>query len=227
MAGWRATQDFLQSTALRPNGKLVRTNPSSKRTLESRIHWFDNVLERAPEQMWPAVAHPRILDALGAIVGPFAQVDNFTLAAFPSEHEKLGVGGGIDVASGFHRDRYSHLPRGHYETPSAVNAIWYLQDLTDEFGPLRVIPGSHIHPLTIADEARSLPHPDEELVRMKAGDVVLVHNGCIRECSTGRLGLLPTRPTLTVGRCCAQTPARPTPPGRSAISTPSSTTAAG
>ena len=64
MAGWRATQDFLQSTALRPNGKLVRTNPSSKRTLESRIHWFDNVLERAPEQMWPAVAHPRILDAV-------------------------------------------------------------------------------------------------------------------------------------------------------------------
>ena len=69
MAGWRATQDYLQSTTLRPNGKLVRTNPSSKRTLESRIHWFDNVLERAPEQMWPAVAHPRILDALGAIVG--------------------------------------------------------------------------------------------------------------------------------------------------------------
>ena len=68
MAGWRATQDYLQSNTLRPNGKLVRTNPSSKRTLESRIHWFDNVLERAPEQMWPAVAHPRILDALGAIV---------------------------------------------------------------------------------------------------------------------------------------------------------------
>ena len=43
-----------------------------------------------------------------------------------------------------------------------------------------VIPGSHINPVTIADEARSLPHPDEELVRMKAGDVVLVHNGCIR-----------------------------------------------
>ena len=103
MAGWRATQDYLQSTTLRPNGKLVRTNPSSKRTLESRIHWFDNVLERAPEQMWPAVAHPRILDALGAIVGPFAQVDNFTLAAFPSEHEKMGKGGGINTASGFHR----------------------------------------------------------------------------------------------------------------------------
>ena len=43
---------------------------------------FDNILERAPEQMWPAASHPRILDALGRIVGPVAQIDNFTIAAF-------------------------------------------------------------------------------------------------------------------------------------------------
>eukprot|EP01043_Picozoa_sp_COSAG02_P075824 COSAG02_NODE_15815_length_1139_cov_1.143269_1_plen_176_part_10 len=154
------------------------------------------------EQMWVACANPRILDALEAIVGPFAQIDNFTLAAFPSEHEKYGLGGGISVstgrqfslvaletehntwresqvASGFHRDRYSHLPRGHYETPSAVNAIWYLQDLTDEYGPLRVIPRSHVQPVTIEPDSRNLPHPDEVLVHMKAGDVVLVHTAVI------------------------------------------------
>ena len=51
------------------------------------------------EQMWPACSNPRILDALGAIVGPFAQIDNFTLAAFPSEHEKYGgLGSGISVS---------------------------------------------------------------------------------------------------------------------------------
>lgn len=49
------------------------------------------------EQMWAACANSRILDALEAIVGPFAQIDNFTLAAFPSEHEKYGLGGGISV----------------------------------------------------------------------------------------------------------------------------------
>jgi hypothetical protein len=33
MAGWRQTQDYLQETTLRSNGKLIRTNPSSVSTL--------------------------------------------------------------------------------------------------------------------------------------------------------------------------------------------------
>ena len=39
--------------------------------------------------------------------------------------------------------------------------------------------GSHIQPVTVDPDARDRPHPDEVLVRMKAGDVVLVHNGLI------------------------------------------------
>jgi ectoine hydroxylase-related dioxygenase (phytanoyl-CoA dioxygenase family) len=39
--------------------------------------------------------------------------------------------------------------------------------------------GSHIQPVTVDPDARNRPHPDEVLVRMKAGDVVLVHNGLI------------------------------------------------
>lgn len=120
---------------------------------ESRFFWFGNMLERTPDQMWPAAANPRILEALEAIAGPFIQIDNFTLAAFPPLRPPTGSAAAAGAAasppstptsavSGWHRDRYSHLPRGHYEVPSGINAIWYLQDLTDEMGPLRVIPRS-------------------------------------------------------------------------------------
>ena len=36
MAGWRKTQDDLQQTTLRTNGKLIRTTPSSAATLGTR-----------------------------------------------------------------------------------------------------------------------------------------------------------------------------------------------
>ena len=66
-----------------------------------------------------------------------------------------------------------------YERPLASNAISYLQDLTDESGPLRVIVGSHRQPITIEIEDRNKPHPDETLLYMKAGDVVVTHNHLI------------------------------------------------
>ena len=53
------------------------------------------------------------------------------------------------------------------------------QDLTDEYGPLRVIAGSHRQPITIEVEDRNKPHPDETLLYMKAGDVVVTHNHLI------------------------------------------------
>ena len=42
--------------------------------------------------------------------------------------------------SRFHRDRWGRMPNGQYERPLAFNAITYLQDLTDETGPLRIVP---------------------------------------------------------------------------------------
>ena len=40
-------------------------------------------------------------------------------------------------ASGYHRDRWGRMPNGNYERPLAFNAITYLQDLTDDNGPVR------------------------------------------------------------------------------------------
>ena len=46
---------------------------------------FGNMLEYAPKLMWPAVSHPITLDFLEQVMGPFVQLDNLTLAAFPSQ----------------------------------------------------------------------------------------------------------------------------------------------
>jgi ectoine hydroxylase-related dioxygenase (phytanoyl-CoA dioxygenase family) len=48
--------------------------------------------------------------------------------------------------------------------------------MTDEYGPLRVVEGSHRRPVTIASEDhRTRPHPEEKLLHVKAGDVVFTH----------------------------------------------------
>ena len=163
MQTWRDEQDRLQ--ALSTEGPHV----------QERTHWFGNMLERAPQLMWPAVAHPVILDFAEQVVGPFVQLDNLTLAAFPSMDPEEAAG----KASAWHRDRWGRMPSGAYERPLAFNAICYLQDLDDEYGPLRVLPGSHVEPIALAEEEIRKPHQDELLIYMKAGDVVLTHNGLL------------------------------------------------
>jgi len=140
------------------------------------IWWFRDTCELAPRLMLPAVANPLILDFAELVMGPFVQLDNLTLAAFPTVAPEQAQG----RVSGWHRDRWSQIPRSSaYERPLAINAICYLQDLTDAFGPLRVIPGSHRKPITLTPEERSRPHPDEVIIHMKAGDVVVIHNGLL------------------------------------------------
>lgn len=141
----------------------------------NRSWWFGNVLERSPALMWPAVSNPLLLDFAERVVGPFVQLDNLTLAAFPSVSKEEAAG----KVSGWHRDRWAHMPSGHYERPTAWNTICYLQDLTDEYGPLRVIPGSHIDPVAIDEHEQTRPHPDEVVLYPKAGDVVFTHNGLL------------------------------------------------
>lgn len=136
--------------------------------------WFGNMLEAAPDLMWPAVTQPTILEFVEKVMGPFVQLDNLTLAAFSSIEPQKAEG----RVSGWHRDRWAHVPyTDAYHRPNAINAISYLQELTDAFGPLRVIIGSHRTPLTMEDTERAKPHPAETLIHMKAGDVVITHNG--------------------------------------------------
>ena len=125
--------------------------------------------------MWPTVSNSVILDFAERVVGPFVQLDNLTLAAFPSVPQDEANG----KVGGWHRDRWARMPTGAYERPLAMNAICYLQDLSDEYGQLRLVPGSHVNPVTVKPEQKELPHAAEKIVSMKAGDVVLTHNGLL------------------------------------------------
>ena len=162
MQTWCREQDRLES---------VSTGPYAQKT----SFWFGNMLERAPHLMWQAVANPQVLDFAEQVVGPFIQLDNLTLAAFPAKAKDDPTA----QQCGWHRDRWAHVPSGQYDRPLSMNAICYLQDLTVESGPLRVITGSHITPVTMDEKQRGEPHPDEELLYLEAGDLVLTHNGLL------------------------------------------------
>ena len=41
-----------------------------------------------PQLMWEAVSNPTVLDFAETVVGPFVQLDNLTLAAFPPMDEE-------------------------------------------------------------------------------------------------------------------------------------------
>ncbi len=138
--------------------------------------WLRNCIELSPNLFLHAVAHPELLDFAEAVMGPFVQLDNLTFVAFPSVSHDEARG----KVSGWHRDIWAEVPRTtDYTRPLACNAICYLQDMTPEYGPLRVIPGSHRRPTLIAGDARQRPHPDEICVPVKAGDVVFTHNGLL------------------------------------------------
>ena len=51
--------------------------------------------------------------------------------------------------------------------------------MDDDYGPLRVVPGSHIDPITISVDEQKQPRPDELLVYPEAGDIVFTHNALI------------------------------------------------
>lgn len=134
--------------------------------------WLSSTLEFEPKLFLPAVANPAILDFAERVLGPFVQMDNLTFMAFPSVSREEAQG----RASGWHRDIWAYKPtHAEYVPPLACNAITYLQDLTEEYGPLRVIPGSHRSTVSIPPEEAGLPHRDEIIVPLEAGDVAFTH----------------------------------------------------
>jgi hypothetical protein len=144
--------------------------------------WFGNMLERAPGEMLAPLTNPNVLELLEAMMGPFVQLDNLTLAAFaPAGDED------VPEASGWHRDRWAEVPRGDtFERPLASNAICYLNGLDEESGPLRVLAGSHRKPITLTEEQQTQPQPGERLVHAEPGDVIVTHNGLLHSGSPNR-----------------------------------------
>lgn len=134
----------------------------------------DDLVERFPRSGLEAVAHPILLAFAEAVMGPVVQLDSAVLAADPPVEPNHRLEPVV-----WHRDRFGFFPLGVYTRPHSIVLISYLQEMTDEVGPLRVIPGSHREPVAINLDARTTPHPAEVLVRTVPGDVVVVHHNVL------------------------------------------------
>jgi ectoine hydroxylase-related dioxygenase (phytanoyl-CoA dioxygenase family) len=104
------------------------------------------------------------------IVGPHVQLESTTFRRTPPQDKKhTGV-------LGYHRDMFAQFPEnGVYHRAMLFNALAYLQDLNDENGPLRIIPGSHMKAIRIEPKERAKHHKGEVVLYPKAGDVAIFH----------------------------------------------------
>ena len=147
----------------------------------SRPSAITNLLEHKPEPVLRALSNERLLDFAEMLVGPHVQLESITFRRTPPEPEKDGP------ALGFHRDMFAFFPEdGVYHRPLLFNALSYLQDLTDETGPLRIIPGSHMRALRMSPEEARRPHPEEVIVYPKAGDTAVFHCSMLHSGSPNR-----------------------------------------
>ena len=141
----------------------------------SRPAIYREVLEHKPDLVFPAMTNKRLLDFAEMIIGPYVQLNSVTYRRTAPQDPDT-----IDPVLSFHRDMFAQFSQeGVYHKPLLFNALSYLQDLTDESGPLRIIPGSHMKALSLTEEERKQPHPDEVLVYPKAGDVAVFHNALV------------------------------------------------
>ena len=149
----------------------------------SRPSVLVDVLEHQPRLVLRALANERLLDFAEMVIGPHVQLESVTYRRSPPDPAGAGA------VLGFHRDMFAFFPDdGVYHRPLLFNALSYLQDLTDESGPLRIIPGSHMRAMQMTREEAKQPHPEEVLVYPKAGDVAVFHCSMLHSGSVNRCG---------------------------------------
>jgi ectoine hydroxylase-related dioxygenase (phytanoyl-CoA dioxygenase family) len=105
------------------------------------------------------VTIPRLLEAVRGALG-----DDLQLLALDSLETPPGVG----RAREWHADFRERIP-----ATVCVNCGLYLQDMTDEVGPLRVIPGSHRWDRLPSEEEAQRPLDGEQTLFVDAGDCVV------------------------------------------------------
>lgn len=153
-------------------------NPERPRATITNILGYDSLAAPLAEHL----LNPRLLDFAEAVMGPYVQLDSMEISGYPSVGEERKG----EVAH-WHRDAFNLTEQWAnykfsyeqelrpYTPPMACNCLTYLQDMTLDSGPLRVVPGSHLDYTMIPKEAAHEPHPNEQLVSLGAGDMVFTH----------------------------------------------------
>ena len=143
------------------------------------------LLQERPDLFLPALVAPVMLDLLEELMGPFVGFDSLQVAVTPpvSAAEARAV-------RAWHRDMWS-LPgwTDDYLPPNAVNVLTYLQEGA-EYGPLRVIPGSHRGGALVGSEGSGKIQAGEQAVDLAAGDTVLIHSSLLHSTSGNYSGRL-------------------------------------
>lgn len=138
-------------------------------------------LVKKSKSCWPLVTERLVLDAVGAVLGPFC--DRFQISLTQAMRILPGERAQILHAD----DEVFPVPRGDGEY--IVNALWALDDFTTENGATRVLVGSH------KGEIDRFAAPDKiEHAEMARGSVLiyrgsLVHGGGANTTNAPRTGI--------------------------------------
>jgi len=122
--------------------------------------------ERVLCQNWgfvEAMTKPHLIDALRRCVGEDIQILSYDGPETPP-HKGPERAWHIEVHGGFTSD-----------TCVSANVGIYFQDITEETGPLYVIPGSHKWRREPTREEREQPQPGEVAIVMPAGTGIIIH----------------------------------------------------
>lgn len=118
----------------------------------------------------PIFAHPLVLSAVAAVVGPDIH---------------LSMLNARDVTAYAGHGQPLHCDVDDWEKPNttgfnACTAVWMLDDFTRQNGATRLVPGSHHVPNEPAEVLADIfaPHPDEIVIEGQAGDVLVFNGHC-------------------------------------------------
>jgi ectoine hydroxylase-related dioxygenase (phytanoyl-CoA dioxygenase family) len=105
---------------------------------------------------------PELVETLRTLIGDDIQVISYDAPVTPP-------------GKGSERGWHIELHGFSSDSLLTVNVGIYLQDITDEIGPLYVIPGSHLWRREPTAEEASPPHPQEVKVTVPAGTCIVIH----------------------------------------------------
>ena len=109
-----------------------------------------------------AIVNPRVLEAVEAVLGPRFKLSSLN-ARSTNPHS--------DADQPLHADSGAIADDLGY---SVCNSVWLLDDFTPENGATRMVPGSHRW-RRLPEPEFYAPHPAQQLVLGKAGDVVVMN----------------------------------------------------